>query len=117
MAEYRQYRGYDATMGFNAYNFGYADNPALGNWVERFPYQDGLLISYWDTSFKRNAVKANCAAGRCGGLLLPVDAHPEVMYRYGGIWRNRVQSFDASFGLEPTDPITLHWLSQPSAVR
>ena len=26
-------------------------DPVLGNWVEHFPYQDGLLISYWDNSF------------------------------------------------------------------
>ena len=26
----------------------------------------------------------------------------------GGIWRNRVQTFDATFGLEPTDEVTLH---------
>ena len=109
MAEFRQYRGYDAGLA-NAYNFGWGGDPGLGNWVERFPYQDGLLISYWDTSFANNNVGANCAAGRCGGLLLPVDAHPELMYRAdGGIWRNRVQTYDATFGLEPTDAITLHW--------
>ena len=33
----------------------------------------------------------------------------------GGIWRPRVQSYDATFGLEDTDAVTLHWLSQPSA--
>ena len=73
------------------------------------------MISYWDTSFKNNNVWANCDAGRCGGLLLPIDAHPEAMIRAdGGIWRNRIQSYDSTFGLEPTDAITLHWLSQPS---
>jgi immune inhibitor A len=114
VAEFRQYRGYDKGLA-NAYNFGFYDNPALGNYVEHFPYQDGLLISYWDSSFPNNNVGANCAAGRCGGLLLPIDAHPEPMYRAdGGIWRNRVQSYDSTFGLEPTDAITLHWYSQPS---
>ena len=73
------------------------------------------MVSYWDNSFTDNNVGANCAAGRCGGLLLPVDAHPELMYRAdGGIWRNRVQSYDATFGLEPTDAITLHWLGEES---
>jgi len=87
----------------------------LYNWVERFPYQDGLLVSYWDTSFPNNNVGSNCASGRCGGLLLPVDAHPELMYRAdGGIWRNRVQTFDATFGLDATDAITLHWMGEPS---
>jgi immune inhibitor A len=103
VAEFRQYRGYDAGLA-NAYNFGFG-----GNLVEHFPYQDGLLVSYWDNSFTDNNVGANCAAGRCGGLLLPVDAHPELMYRAdGAIWRNRVQTYDATFGLEPTDAITLH---------
>ena len=73
------------------------------------------MISYWDTSFANNNVGANCAAGRCGGLLLPVDAHPELMYNaYGDIWRNRVQTFDATFGLDATDAITLHVDGNPS---
>ena len=114
VAEFRQYRGYDRGLA-NAYNFGWGGVPGLGNWVEHFPYQDGLLISYWDNSFANNNVGANCAAGRCGGLLLPVDAHPEVMYRAdGGVWRNRTQSYDSTFGLEPTDAITLHYQGEPS---
>jgi len=108
VAEFRQYRGYDAGLA-NAYNF------VGGNWVEHFPYQDGLLVSYWDNSFVDNNVGDNCAAGRCGGLLLPVDAHPELMYcADGSIWRNRVQTFDATFGLEPTDEVTLHCHGEPS---
>ncbi len=102
VAEFRQYRGYDAGLA-NAYNFGWNDDPLMQNWVEHFPYQDGLLISYWDTSFADNNVGNNCADGRCGGLLLPIDAHPEIMYRAdGGTWRNRVQSYDSTFGLDPT---------------
>jgi immune inhibitor A len=114
VAEFRQYRGYDKGLA-NAYNFGWGGVPGYGNFVEHFPYQDGLLVSYWDNSFTDNNVGASCAAGRCGGLLLPVDAHPELMYRAdGGIWRNRIQSYDATFGLEPTDAITLHWRGEPS---
>jgi immune inhibitor A len=109
VAEFRQYRGYDEVLA-TAYNFGWAGDPVLYNYVEHFPYQDGLLISYWDTSFVNNNVGQNCSLGRCGGLLLPVDAHPELMYRGdGGIWRNRSQTYDSTFGLEPTDAITLHW--------
>jgi len=114
VAEFRQYRGYDAGLA-NAYNFGWGGVPDYGNYVEHFPYQDGLLVSYWDTSFVNNNVGGNCAAGRCGGLLLPVDAHPELMYRAdGGIWRNRVQTYDSTFGLQATDAITLHWRGEPS---
>ena len=114
VVEFRQYRGYDKGLT-NAYNFGFLDDPALGNWVEHFPYQDGMLVSYWDNSFSNNNVGSHCAAGRCGGLMLTVDAHPEAMIRAdGGVWRNRMQSYDATFGLQPTDALTLHWLSQPS---
>ena len=108
VAEFRQYRGYDKGLA-NAYNFGFIGVPGLGNFVEHFPYQDGLLVSYWDTSFASNNVGANCAAGRCGGLLLPVDAHPDALYDgNGNVWRNRTQTYDSTFGLEPTDAITLH---------
>ncbi len=67
-AEYRNYRGYDDGLRTGPYNFGFLDNPALGNWVEHFPYQDGLLVWYYDTSFADNNVGDNCAGGRCGGL-------------------------------------------------
>ena len=108
VAEFRQYRGYDAALA-TAYNF------VGGDWAERFPYQDGLLVSYWDTSFPNNNVGSHCAGGRCGGLLLPVDAHPDLMYcENGNIFRNRVQTFDATFGLEPTDEITVHCGGVPS---
>ena len=32
----------------------------------------------------------------------------------GGVWRNRMQTYDSTFTLEPTDALTLHWRSQPS---
>ena len=111
LAEFRQYRGYDKNLEVGPYNFGFLDNPALGNWVEHFPYQDGLLISYWDTSQSNN----NTASHPGQGLILPIDAHPKSMTRAdGGVWRNRIQAYDSTFGLEPTDALTLHWLSQPS---
>lgn len=100
VAEFRQYKGYDKGLA-NAHNFGWSGDAKYYSYVEHFPYQDGLLVSYWDNSFASNDVGANCASGRCGGLLLPVDAHPELMIRAdGGIWRNRVQTYDATFGLE-----------------
>jgi immune inhibitor A len=111
LAEFRQYRGYDVGLEVGPYNFGFLDNPALGNWVEHFPYQDGLLVSYWDTSQSNN----NTASHPGEGLILPIDAHPEAMLRAdGGVWRNRIQSYDSTFGFEPTEELTLHWLSQPS---
>jgi immune inhibitor A len=111
LAEFRQYRGYDDGLRTGPYNFGFLDDPALGNYVEHFSYQDGLLIWYWDTSQTDNSTSAHPGEG----LLLPIDAHPATMYRGdGGIWRSRIQSYDSTFGLEPTEAYTLHWLSQPS---
>jgi immune inhibitor A len=111
VAEFRQYYGFDESLRDGAYNFGFMNNATLQNWVEHFPYQDGLLISYWDTSQTDNQVASHPGYG----LLLPIDAHPDVMYdAYGGIWRSRVQSYDSTFSLEPTDAITLHQWSQPS---
>ncbi len=109
-AEYRNYRGYDDGLRTGPYNFGFLDNPALGNWVEHFPYQDGLLVWYYDTSFADNNVGDNCASGRCGGLFLPVDAHPDLLLRpdNGMVWRPRIQSYDSTFGLDKTDKICLH---------
>jgi len=103
-AEFRQYRGFDSTLQTGPYNFVSAE------WAERFPYQDGLLVWYYDTSFPDNNVGDACAAGRCGGLVLPVDAHPNLLLRpdTGNVWRPRVQSYDSTFGLQRTDVITLH---------
>ena len=111
VAEYRAYWGYDKNLQVGPYNFGFQDNPLLGDWVEHLPYQDGLLINYWDTSQSNNQVARHPGQG----LLLPVDAHPTAMIRAdGGVWRNRMQTYDSTFTLEPTDALTLHWLSQPS---
>jgi immune inhibitor A len=109
-AEFRTYRGYDDGLRTGPYNFGFLDNPSLGNWVEHFPYQDGLLVWYYDTSFEDNNVGDACLAGRCGGLFLPVDAHPALMLRpdNGMVWRPRILSYDSTFGLEPTDVVCLH---------
>jgi immune inhibitor A len=107
-AEFRTYKGYDDGLRTGPYNFGFPDTKP--NWVEHFPYQDGLLVWYYDTSFPDNNVGDNCASGRCGGLYLPVDAHPDLLLRpdNGKVWRPRVQSYDSTFGLDTTDVVCLH---------
>ena len=102
-AEFRQYRGYDDSLRTGPYNFGFLNT--LPNWVEHFQYQDGLLISYWDTSFTDN----NTSQHNGGGLILPIDAHPNALWRPNNtVWRARVQSYDSTFTLSRTDGMTLH---------
>lgn len=110
IAEYRQYVGYDKSLKTGPYNFGFLNNPNLQNWVEHYPYQDGLLVWYYDESFADNNVGDNCLSGRCGGLFLPIDAHPDLLIRpdNGQVWRPRIQSYDSTFNLDRTDRICLN---------
>jgi immune inhibitor A len=110
-AEFRTYQGYDDGLRTGPYNFGFPDTKP--DWVEHYPYQSGLLVWYYDTSFADNNVGDNCLSGRCGGLFLPVDAHPDLLIRpdNGTVWRPRVQSYDSTFGLSKTDKICLHTTS------
>ncbi len=103
VAEYRTYKGYDAGLKTGPYYFGYLNDPALGNWVDHFPYQDGMLVHYWDTSQADN----NTGLHPGKGLLLPIDAHYTALQRCGGpaIWRNRIQTYDSTFTLSRTDGI------------
>jgi immune inhibitor A len=102
VAEYRQYKGYDSTLDVGPYFFGYLNNPALLNYVDHFPYQDGLLINYWDTSQANNQTRLHPGAG----MLLPIDAHPKALYRIDGErWRNRIQTYDSTFTLDATDAL------------
>ena len=103
VAEFRQYRGYDLSLKTGPYNFGFLNT--LPNWVEHFQYQDGLLISYWDTSQGDN----NTSQHPGQGLILPIDAHPNALMRPNNTpWRSRVQAYDSTFGFERTDGATLH---------
>ncbi len=100
VAEYRTYKGYDAGLKVGPYYFGYG--ATYPDKVDHFPYQDGLLINYWDTSQADN----NTGLHPGHGLLLPVDAHYATLYRVDGPrWRNRIQSYDSTFTLAPTDGI------------
>jgi immune inhibitor A len=101
--EYRTYWGFDESLQTGPYNFGFLNT--LGNWVEHFEYQDGLLISYWDNSFGDNSVGDHPG----GGLVLPIDAHPDMEHWGDGtLMRPRLLSRDSTFGLEGVPSITLH---------
>ena len=109
IAENRVYWGYDQSLKTGPYNFGFLNDPDRQNWVEHFPYQNGLLVWYLDYSYPDNNVGDYCLAGICGGFFLPVDAHPNLLIRPDGkVWRPRIQSYDSTFGLERTDRIRLH---------
>jgi immune inhibitor A len=111
--ENRTYLGYDAGLKVGPYYFGYQDNPLLLNWVDHFPYQDGLLINYWDTSMADN----NTGLHPGKGLLLPIDAHYKTLMRTPTArWRNRIQTYDSTFTLSPTDSFTVHNLSVPYVI-
>jgi immune inhibitor A len=106
LAEYRNYGSYDIALKLGPYNFiDPAETTRFANKVEHFPYQDGLLIWYFDLSQADNNVGDHPGEG----LILPIDAHPGILHwSDGSVARPRIQSYDSTFGLEPTDPITLH---------
>jgi len=103
VAENRQYVGYDDALRTGPYNFGW--DCTRPDWVQHLPYQDGLLVWYANHAYEDNNTSQHPGAG----LILPVDARPEpIRYDDGSLAGNRIQPFDATFGLEPTDPIRLH---------
>ena len=82
--------------------------------MEHFPYQNGLLISYWDTSQSDN----NTSVHPGSGLILPIDSHPLPIDRIDGtVWRPRVGGLRRPFGTHTNDSFTLSVADQPSYVR
>lgn len=111
LASNRTYTSYDKYLQTGPYNFSFPDRP---DFVEKFPYQDGLLVNYWDTSFSDN----NTSQHPGGGLVLPVDANPEPFYNLqGAAWRGRIQTYDAPFGLQKSDSFYLTAGGKRSYVR
>ncbi|MFH8409436.1 immune inhibitor A domain-containing protein [Streptomyces sp. NPDC018019] len=103
IAENRQYVSYDKTLKTGPYNFGWASTRP--QWVEHFPYQNGVLIWVWDTSQPDNNVGRHPGYGQ----ILPVDAHPKAeKWSDGKLMRNRFQTYDSTFTRHRTDALTLH---------
>ncbi|MER6956952.1 MULTISPECIES: immune inhibitor A domain-containing protein [unclassified Streptomyces] len=103
IAENRQYVSYDKTLKVGPYNFGFSTTRP--DWVEHYPYQNGLLIWKWDTS----QADDNTSVHPGEGLILPIDSHPTPLKWANGTAMNaRLQSFDSPFSLYRTDAITLH---------
>ena len=102
IVENRRYDGYDESLR-TAYNFSFG--LTRPDWVETHPYMEGALIWYWDEEYDDNNVGEHPGHG----LLLPVDAHPGLSHWPDGtLMRNRIQSYDSTFGLEKTKKVTLH---------
>jgi len=111
LAENRVYAGYDATLKTGPYNFGFTNTRA--DWVERFPYQNGLLVWYSDGACTDNNTITHAGCGQS----LPVDARPApVTFADGVKLGNRRQPFDATFGQEATDAVTFHRNGVPTVV-
>jgi immune inhibitor A len=103
LAENRTYVGYDATLEVGPYQF--SKSLTAPDWVERFPFQDGLLVWAIDETYTDN----NTIEHQGHGLVLPVDARPaKFTYPDGTAPSNRRQPFDATFGLQETDVVSLH---------
>jgi len=118
IAENRQYVGYDKTLRTGPYNFGWLNTRPL--YVERFPYQNGLLVWYVNFAYDDNNTSAEDPSGvpqEGHGLALPVDARPApVTFPDGAVLANRRQPFDATFGLHRTDAVTFHHNGTPVTV-
>lgn len=126
--ENRQYVGYDAGLRTSPYNFGEYDKADKQDWVEKYPYQDGVLISIWDSSYGDNDLYTHPGHG----LILPIDVQQDVILRprtanadgignaigcaaIGGVTpaAGRIQSYDATLSTEPTEALSLHRCSIP----
>ncbi len=57
IASHRDYVSFDKYLQSGPYNFGWPNTKP--DFVEHFPYQDGLLISYWDLSQADNNTGAH----------------------------------------------------------
>ncbi|MFB7493908.1 immune inhibitor A domain-containing protein [Streptomyces sp. NPDC056161] len=112
VAENRQYVSYDTTLKTGPYNFGFSTTRP--DWVEHYPYQNGLLIWKWDTSEQDN----NTGQHPGTGLILPIDSHPAALrWSDGTLMRGRIQAYDSPFSLERTDGITLHKADVPTRIK
>ena len=112
IAENRQYVSYDKTLKVGPYNFGFSTTRP--DWVEHYPYQNGLMVWLWDQSQKDN----NTSQHHGQGLILPIDSHAKPLkWADGTLLRNKIQPFDAPFSWQQTDGFTLHKADVPLQIK
>lgn len=84
----------------------------LPSWANHYPYQDGLLVWYWDEGMadKRHEPAPRRGSGAPRGRARRA-APPRRPLRGANWtfspWSSTIQTYDAPFGLEPTDAIKL----------
>ena len=104
LLENRQYVGYDHTLEVGPYQFDKAYTAP--DHVERFPFQNGMLVWLVDQGYTDNNVShaPGCRATPCRSTPVrtrsptPTASSPS----------NRREPFDATFGLETVDEVCLH---------
>ena len=108
----RTYVSYDKYLKTGPYNFGWATTKP--DFAEHFSYQQGLLISYNDTSVPDNNVNVHPGSGRN----LIIDSHPAPFYNLDGLpWRSRIQLYDAPFGTTKAGSFKLHINGKTNYIR
>jgi immune inhibitor A len=112
IASHRSFVSYDQYLRTGPYNFGWL--PDRPDWAEHFSYEQGLLVSYWDTSHTDNNTSEHVGEGE----ILVVDAHPRPVINLAGVpWRSRIQAYDAPFSLTRPRSFTLHINGRASYIR
>src|SRR6185312_11522818 len=119
--ENRQYVGYDTALKLGPYNFGETHKADKQKWVQHYPYQDGVMISLWDSSYNDNDVFTHPGHGE----ILPIDVQQSLITRprtggpngavgigcgaIGGttVASGRIQAYDATLSTEPTEALSL----------
>jgi immune inhibitor A len=102
LIENRSYVGYDDTLRTGPYNFSEA--VTRPNWVQHFPYQDGMLVWLVNHSVPDN----NTSEHPGTAYALPIDANPDALrWSDGSLGRSRIQVYDATFGLQARDALSL----------
>ena len=110
----RSYVSYDKYLKTGPYFFGYSNTRP--DYVDHYAYQEGLLISYWDT--RSTGRQQHPRATRVRVATCTSTRTREPIYNLTGApWRARVQVYDAPFSLKKADSFTLHINGQPQYIR
>ena len=112
VVENRNYVEYDNGLKTGPYNFGFLNTlPDTGRALPLPGRDPDQLLGFART---RTTTRRQHPGG---GLILPIDAHPNALARPDATkWRARVQAYDSTFGLQPTDAVTLHVNGVASAI-